>query len=408
MLQALSDLFLILSNDTKKITNKDLIVFYNFIIKKIPQIEQQFPSIISKSLTNNNISSDLSNDKQIDINELKVNKDNNTKKLFVHFQKQIFNLFSELIIFCFKEGIIKINDIIIQENILTKVGFNSSKNKFDPQNDKETQKFLIHSVIHNKVNCTIYPKDYIKFFNSENYSEKRIYAERFMKFIKHMIFIYKESKKHPNIKRVVNTEKKISNTDSIFRCNNKQFDERNKSSFKKIKKFEKKNSNEDTSSSDKSIIINNGADNSLEDDKEESNDTIKGNTLKNINKKYSIKKNDKMPNKINNKSTMAVIRTNNNLLNLKNMKRSIQKKDKLLQNPEQKNKFKFTKRIFRNKGTSIDKSLINVETENKNSSSNNTQNLINNFNCYITKKKNSNNKSTNNDNENDLIGCNIN
>ena len=408
MLQALSDLFLILSNDTKKITNKDLIVFYNFIIKKIPQIEQQFPSIISKSLTNNNISSDLSNDKQIDINELKVNKDNNTKKLFVHFQKQIFNLFSELIIFCFKEGIIKINDIIIQENILTKVGFNSSKNKFDPQNDKETQKFLIHSVIHNKVNCTIYPKDYIKFFNSENYSEKRIYAERFMKFIKHMIFIYKESKKHPNIKRVVNTEKKISNTDRIFRCNNKQFDERNKSSFKKIKKFEKKNSNEDTSSSDKSIIINNGADNSLEDDKEESNDTIKGNTLKNINKKYSIKKNDKMPNKINNKSTMAVIRTNNNLLNLKNMKRSIQKKDKLLQNPEQKNKFKFTKRIFRNKGTSIDKSLINVETENKNSSSNNTQNLINNFNCYITKKKNSNNKSTNNDNENDLIGCNIN
>ena len=140
MLQALSDLFLLLSNDTKKITNKDLIVFYNFIIKKIPQIEQQFPSIISKSLTNNNIPSDLSSDKQIDINEYRVNKDNNTKKLFIHFQKQIFNLFSELIIFCFREGIIKINDIIIQENILTKVGLNSSKVKFDPQNDSKRQR----------------------------------------------------------------------------------------------------------------------------------------------------------------------------------------------------------------------------------------------------------------------------
>ena len=68
----------------KKITNKDLIVFYNFIIKKIPQIEQQFPSIISKSLINNNITPDLSTDKQIDINEYKINKDNNTKKLFIH------------------------------------------------------------------------------------------------------------------------------------------------------------------------------------------------------------------------------------------------------------------------------------------------------------------------------------
>ena len=147
MLQALSDFFLILSSDTKKITNKDLIIFYNFIIKKIPQIEQQFPSIISKSLINNNITPDLSTDKQIDINEYKINKDNNTKKLFIHFQKQLFNLFSELIIFCFKEGIIKIHDIIIQENILTKVGFNSSKVKFDPQNDKETQKFFFPSHI---------------------------------------------------------------------------------------------------------------------------------------------------------------------------------------------------------------------------------------------------------------------
>lgn len=403
MLQALSDFFLILSSDTKKITNKDLIIFYNFIIKKIPQIEQQFPSIISKSLINNNITPDLSTDKQIDINEYKINKDNNTKKLFIHFQKQLFNLFSELIIFCFKEGIIKIHDIIIQENILTKVGFNSSKVKFDPQNDKETQKFLIHSVIHNKVNCTIYPTDYIKFFNTENTSKKRICAERFMKFIKHMIIIYKESKKHPNIKRVVNTEKKVSNTERIFGYNNRQIYEGKKLSIKKIKKIEKKISIKDNSSTDKSIIVNN----SLEDDNVENNDTIKGNTLKNINKKYLIKKNENITNKINNKSTMSVIHTNNDLLNLNNLIYPTQKNSNFPQNQIPKKKFKFTKKILRNKGPNIDKSLIDGENENKNSSINNTQNLINNYNCYFTKNKSGNDSNTNNNNENDLIGCKI-
>ena len=403
MLQALSDFFLILSSDTKKITNKDLIIFYNFIIKKIPQIEQQFPSIISKSLINNNITPDLSTDKQIDINEYKINKDNNTKKLFIHFQKQLFNLFSELIIFCFKEGIIKINDIIIQENILTKVGFNSSKVKFDPQNDKETQKFLIHSVIHNKVNCTIYPTDYIKFFNTENTSKKRICAERFMKFIKHMVIIYKESKKHPNIKRVVNTEKKVSNTERIFGYNNRQIYEGKKLSIKKIKKIEKKISIKDNSSADKSIIVNN----SLEDDNVENNDTIKGNTLKNINKKYLIKKNDNVTNKINNKSTMAVIHTNNDISNLNNLIYPTQKNSNFPQNQIPTKKFKFTKKIMRNKGPNIDKSLVDGETENKNSSINNTQSLINNYNCYFTKNKSGNDSNTNNNNENNLIGCKI-
>ena len=124
-----------------------------------------------------------------------------------------------------------------------------------------------------------------------------------MKFIKHMIIIYKESKKHPNIKRVVNTEKKVSNTERIFGYNNRQTYEGKKLSIKKIKKIEKKISIKDNSSTDKSIIVNN----SLEDDIAENNDTIKGNTLKNINKKYLIKKNENITNKINNKSTMSVI-----------------------------------------------------------------------------------------------------
>jgi hypothetical protein len=224
-----------------------------------------------------------------------------------------------------------------------------------------------------------------------------------MKFIKHMIIIYKESKKHPNIKRVVNTEKKVSNTERIFGYNNRQIYEGKKLSIKKIKKIEKKISIKDNSSTDKSIIVNN----SLEDDNVENNDTIKGNTLKNINKKYLIKKNDNISNKINNKSTMAVIHTTNDILNLNNLIYPTQKNSKFPQNQIPKKKFKFTKKIMRNKGPNIDKSLVDGENENKNSSINNTQSLINNYNCYFTKNKSGNDSNTNNNNENDLIGCKI-
>ena len=321
MLQALSDLFLLLSNDTKKITNKDLIVFYNFIIKKIPQIEQQFPSIISRSLTNN-IPTNFSEDRQIDISVYRINKDNNTKKLFIHFQKQIFGLFGELILFCFKEGIIKLNNIILQENILTKVGFNSSKGNINPQNEKETQKFLIHSVIHNKVNCTIYPKYYIKFFNTENIIKKRTCAERFMKFIKHMIIIYKEGKKHPNIKRVVNTEKKLSNAEKVIGSNNRQVEERNKLTFQQI--------NKNISSSDESVIMNNGEDN------DEINDTVSCDTPKSINKNYITKKHERKTNVGNNKSTMTVFHNQNDIFSTNNLKHSSQRNTCFFQNQKQK------------------------------------------------------------------------
>ena len=62
---------------------------------------------------------------------------------------------------------------------------------------------------------------------------------------------------------------------------------------------------------------------------------------------------------------------------------------------------------MRNKGPNIDKSLVDGENENKNSSINNTQSLINNYNCYFTKNKSGNDSNTNNNNENDLIGCKI-
>ena len=134
MLQALSDFFLLISKDGEKITNKDILTFYIFIIKKMPQIEQQFPSIIIKSLEIHNKKSE----KSINLKELNVNKD--SKKIFNHFKKQIICLFNDLIDYCYKEGLIKINnkfekiikakidDIIKVKNYKNNVNINSKYN----------------------------------------------------------------------------------------------------------------------------------------------------------------------------------------------------------------------------------------------------------------------------------------
>jgi len=390
MLQALSDLFLVISSDTKVITNKDLIIFYNFITKKIPQIEQHIPSIIAKSLSTN-ISSELLEEKQIDINEYKLNKDNNTKKLFIHFQKQIFYLFTELINFCFKQGILKINNKILKEKVLTKFGFNPIKEKNDKnqfQNENNTQEFLIYLVLKEKVSCTLHPTDYIIFFNSENSAKKRIIAERFMKFIKHLIIIFKESKKHYNIKRVLNTEKKVSNTEKIIGLNDNRFTrDKNKFSIQNMKKF----MNEDNSISEKSIIVNNGAENSLECD-DEINDTKSCNTIKNIENIKEISKNNNI--KINNKPTIT-FQNKNNIMPKSNLKYS-----------QQRNTYNII-----NKKTDFN-IISNNNLGNKNP--NNIKSFVENKNIY----KNSNiNKSQNfvihgdynNDNEyDDIAGCNIN
>ena len=362
MLQALSDLFLVISSDTKKITNQDLSIFYNFIIKKIPQIEQQYPLIISKIL---NISLNDSKDDNI-------NKDKDTKKLFIHFQKQIFNLYTELIYFCFKEGIIKLNNKILQENILIKVGFNNNKQS----NDNELQKFLIYLVINNKVNCIIYPNEYIKFFNLDN--KRKIIAERFMKFIKQMIIIYKESKKHYNIKRIINTEKKISNTEKKLGLNNRLNDNKNILSLTKI------NDNQNNSlQSDKSIIMNNSADNSIEED--EQNDTLCCNTPKNI----SI--NDYKDKNIN----------NNKFNNQNKNKNNLSQRNTYYVSLTERNKFNMINDNLINKNSTNYNNLINDKITHNNSYINKSQNFVFHNNNRI-------NNNYNNNYEFDIAGCNIN
>ena len=231
MLQTLTDFFLIISKDREKITNKDISIFYNFIIKKMPQYEQQYPSLILKSL---NISSQNEDKISSEVNEHYNTED--SKKIFNHFQKQIINLFNDLIDYCYTESIIKlddkfekiikakIDDIINKPNYKKNTNINS-KNNYNNYYQKELlikkakkdefRNFLILLIINGDINFDIYPNHYINFFNSENKIKNRLNAEQFMKFIKYIIKIYKDNKKHSK-KKIINksnnnTEKKLNN-----------------------------------------------------------------------------------------------------------------------------------------------------------------------------------------------------
>ena len=348
MLQVLSDLFLLISNDGNKITNKDISTFYNFIIKKMPIIEQQYPSIIFNTLKisseNNSLEDNFKNSKD-------------SKKYFMHFQKQIINLFNDLIDYCYREGIIKLNEKfekLIKGKIDDKIKEKSDKKisscntKFSYNNfyqkdiyikkaqKEEFRNFLIFLIINGDINFNIYPNNYVNFFNSDKKIKNRLNAEQLMKFIKNIIKIYKENKnKRTNSKNGNSTGKKNykterkNNNKNTVKKNNKTDGKNqsagikslmndikldglsyynNKVNEKNIKKFNsnviennvnssKKNSlNQNralkklTPLSDQSIIINDESDN----EEEEINDTIRCETPKNLNKESDNKLNTKL------------------------------------------------------------------------------------------------------------------
>jgi hypothetical protein len=205
-------------------------------------MEQQYPNLISKSL---NISEgkNYNNDKeQIDTKDFKNSKD--SKKIFFHFQKQIMNLFNNLIEYCYNEGIIKLNKkfdqvlrVKIDDKIKEKVNKKISNNwKYNYNNNQyikraktnEIRNFLIFLIINGDINFNIYPNDFVNFFNNENKSKNRNIVEQFMRIIKNIIKIYKENKRN-NIKKIngkinSNTDKKVNNSE---RKKNKNMEEKN-------------------------------------------------------------------------------------------------------------------------------------------------------------------------------------
>ena len=214
MLQTLCDFYLLLSNDCQKITNKDLSIFYNFIIKKIPQIEQQYPNIVLKSLSKINEVSSLKfyeNKKQICLNELKNN--NEPKKTIFDFQKQLLDLFNDLIYFFYIKGIIKLNNKL-ENKMKEKINEIYKSNEIDKKNLKEVKieeitNFLKFLTIKEYIQYSINPSNFVNFFNGENKSKKIYCVVQFMTYIESITKIYKENKNKIKYK-ISNTEKKTS------------------------------------------------------------------------------------------------------------------------------------------------------------------------------------------------------
>ena len=222
MLHPFCDFFLLLSNDGQKITDKDLSIFYKFIIKKIPQIEQIYPSIVLESLNKINEGPSYKlyeSKKQIYLNELKNNND--LKEVINYFQKQLLNIFNDLIYFLYQEGIIKLNNQI--ENKI-KEKFNEiyksneiGKKELKEKKIEQIRNLLIFLTIKGFIKYSVNPSDFINFLNGKNKFQNRYWIIQFMNYISKIKKIYKEIK----IKnfRIISTERKMNKEEKIFIIN---------------------------------------------------------------------------------------------------------------------------------------------------------------------------------------------
>ena len=233
MLKTLIDFFLLISSDKKKITCTNISTFYQFITKKIIDIENQRPFIIINSLSysnlylkqsyNENISS-----KNIDgfifQNDESTNKTNRImdKNIAIKkFQKELISLFNDMIDFIYEEKIVilrednkiilinKINNKLEEKNIFVKG--NASNYAINDIKKIETRNYIIELINNNKYNDNFISfnftiKNFIDFFNTKNRNKNRYIAEQFVKAINPIIKIYKNDKKLSQIKKINKTK----------------------------------------------------------------------------------------------------------------------------------------------------------------------------------------------------------
>ena len=233
MLKTLIDFFLLISSDKKIITCTNISTFYQFITKKIIDIENQRPFIIINSLSysnlylkqsyNENISS-----KNIDgfifQNDESTNKTNRImdKNIAIKkFQKELISLFNDMIDFIYEEKIVilrednkiilinKINNKLKDKNIFVKG--KASNYAINDIKKIETRNYIIELINNNKYNDNFISfnftiKNFIDFFNTKNRNKNRYIAEQFVKAINPIIKIYKNDKKLSQIKKINKTK----------------------------------------------------------------------------------------------------------------------------------------------------------------------------------------------------------
>ena len=217
MLKTLIDLFLLLSNDKKSITRNDFSVFYLFIIKKLPEIDNQRPSLLISFFNKNNSqnsNNELFSKNQIDefIAQNEKEKSKANKNITIKtIQNELLCLFNHMIDYLYEEEIIILSNAqkdILNNRINKKIkekNFSFSKNnKSDIKLIQDIQiieirKYLTELISSNKSLNNLFSfdfsiKHFINFFNSKNKEKNRLIAEKFVNLINPIIKIYKADK----------------------------------------------------------------------------------------------------------------------------------------------------------------------------------------------------------------------
>ena len=233
MLKTLIDFFLLISSDKTKITSTNISTFYQFITKKIIDIENQRPFIITNSLSYSNLNLKQSYNENISSKNIdgfifqndestnKTNRITDKNVAIKKFQKELISLFNDMIDFMYEEKIVilredkkiilinKINNKLKEKNIFVKG--NASNYAINDIKKIETRNYIIELINNNKYNDNFASfnftiKNFIDFFNTKNRNKNRYIAEQFIKAINPVIKIYKNDKKLSQIKKVNKTK----------------------------------------------------------------------------------------------------------------------------------------------------------------------------------------------------------
>ena len=233
MLKTLIDFFLLISSDKTKITSTNISTFYQFITKKIIDIENQRPFIITNSLSYSNLNLKQSYNENISSKNIdgfifqndestnKTNRITDKNVAIKKFQKELISLFNDMIDFMYEEKIVilredkkiilinKINNKLKEKNIFVKG--NASNYAINDIKKIETRNYIIELINNNKYNDNFASfnftiKNFIDFFNTKNRNKNRYIVEQFIKAINPIIKIYKNDKKLSQIKKVNKTK----------------------------------------------------------------------------------------------------------------------------------------------------------------------------------------------------------
>lgn len=241
MIDTLVDLFLLISTDKKSISCYNMSTFYQFITKKIPEIENQRSNLISCFINQKIFKNDNNNNNekshQAKINRFIYKNEENISKItrditIKNFQNELLSLYNDMLDYLYEENIIILSDIQknILENKINKKLIEKKElypgsyrlNNFVIKIIKKTEirNYLIELINNNFVSFTFTIKDFINFFNSKNTKKNRDISETFVKLMNSIIKIYNVDKKILHAKKVSKTKTKSLGKIPVISINN--------------------------------------------------------------------------------------------------------------------------------------------------------------------------------------------